>query len=210
MDGSTMKPQALMHSMDVPGAGHQTFLSQLLDHLASLDSTDERGGQEHSAAGDRKEAAAAIVIRGLGAALDLDDSSARDCAEHAIRLIQSRRSTASSAGGLAGWQAKRVIAFIEENLAGRIAISDLARIARVSRGHFARAFRKHFGRSPSEYVIERRVDQARTLMRTTAQGLCEIALDCGFADQAHMSRHFRRRTGFSPRAWRVTQTRLAA
>lgn len=205
-----MTPQALLRSMNFSGGGDQTFLSQLLDHLASLNAATGCSGHVHSSLGDRKEAAAAIVIERLGAALDLDDSSAKDCAEYAIRLIQARRSTTPTSGGLAGWQAKRVIAFVEENLSGRIAISELARIARVSQGHFARAFRKHFGRSPSEYVIERRVDLARTLMRTTAQGLSEIALDCGFADQAHMSRHFRRATGFSPRVWRVSQTRQAA
>lgn len=205
-----MTPQAMLPSMSFSGGGDQTLLSQLLDHLASLDAPTGCNGRAHSSLGDRKEAAAAIVIERLGAALDLDDSSAKDCAEHAIRLIQARRSTVSTSGGLAGWQAKRVIAFVEENLPERIAISDLARIARVSQGHFARAFRKHFGRSPSEYVIERRIDLARTLMRTTAQGLSEIALDCGFADQAHMSRHFRRATGFSPRVWRLSQTRQAA
>ncbi|WP_367571972.1 helix-turn-helix transcriptional regulator [Pseudorhizobium pelagicum] len=64
------------------------------------------------------------------------------------------------------------------------------------------AFRVSFGTSPHDYICRRRIDQAKHLMITTETPLSEIALDCGFADQSHLSRVFRRLTGHTPAAWR--------
>ena len=73
---------------------------------------------------------------------------------------------------------------------------------RLSPAHFSRAFRTSFGCSPLEYVTRRRMERAQGLMLSTDIPLSQIALDCGFADQAHFSRLFRRVVGESPRVWR--------
>jgi AraC family transcriptional regulator len=105
-------------------------------------------------------------------------------------------------GGLAPWQVRKVSSFIETNLEGPIRSKNLASIVRLSPCHFSRVFRNSFGDSPSEYVIRRRIERAKGLMLSTDAFLSQIALDCGFADQAHLCRLFRRIVGESPATWR--------
>jgi AraC-like DNA-binding protein len=110
--------------------------------------------------------------------------------------------------GLAPWQEKRVAAFIDANLAGGVALDDLARVVRLSSSHFARAFKRSFGQTPHQFVIERRIARARDLMVGGDAPLCQIALQCGFADQAHLSRMFGKMIGTPPGAWRGSTTKL--
>jgi AraC-like DNA-binding protein len=115
---------------------------------------------------------------------------------------------AAHTGGLAGWQVSRVRAFIDDHLNDPIKVNELSDIARLSAAYFSRAFKKSFGSAPHAYLIQRRLDHARRLMLTTDSRLSEIALTCGFTDQAHLCKLFRRSTGESPAVWR--NKRLAA
>jgi len=111
-------------------------------------------------------------------------------------------SAATTRGGLAPWQVRRVTAYIEEHLASTIRLQDLARIARLSHSHFCRAFKESIGHPAHAYVMRRRVQRAQRLMLTTAESLSQIAALCGMADQAHFCKLFRRLVGESPNAWR--------
>lgn len=111
-----------------------------------------------------------------------------------------RKMRASS--GLAPWQVLRVRDYVEATLSGIIHVSCLARIAKLSTSHFARAFRVSFGVTPAAYVVVRRVERAKRMMLSTTEPLCRISLDCGFTDQSHLSRAFRRQVGESPSQWR--------
>ena len=111
-------------------------------------------------------------------------------------------------GGLAPWQARKVLAFIEQNLGSRIATGDLAALVSYSKSHFARAFKRSLGLSPMAYVTKRRVERAKLMMISTGQQLTDIALACGFADQSHLNRFFRRMVGMSPGLWRRTSTEI--
>lgn len=104
--------------------------------------------------------------------------------------------------GLAPWQALRVRAHVEAALADDIPVSRLAQIARLSSSHFARAFRASFGVTPAAYVVARRVERAKLMMLDTSGSLSQISLDCGFTDQSHLSRAFRRHVGQPPGQWR--------
>jgi AraC family transcriptional regulator len=105
-------------------------------------------------------------------------------------------------GGLAPWRIRRLKAFVEEHLSQSIRVSDLSGVVGLSVAHFSRAFGLSFGQPPHVYVIQRRLDRARHLMLTTDIALSELAVDCGFTDQAHFCRMFRRNTGKTPAAWR--------
>ena len=109
---------------------------------------------------------------------------------------------AISKGGLASWQERKVRAYIDSNLDSTILVEDLAELASLSAAHFCRAFKKSFGATPHAYIVQRRVMRAQELMRGTRSPLSQIALDCGFADQTHLSKLFRRLTGQTPNAWR--------
>jgi AraC family transcriptional regulator len=109
-------------------------------------------------------------------------------------------------GGLATWQAKRTLAYIEASLAMKVEIDDLANVVALSRSHFSRAFKRSIGLSPMEYVVVRRVERAKAMISGTREPLAEVELACGFADQAHLNRRFRDIVGISPGRWRRCNT----
>ncbi|AGS25926.1 AraC family transcriptional regulator protein (plasmid) [Rhizobium etli] len=105
-------------------------------------------------------------------------------------------------GGLAPWQYKKVLNFVEEHLSETVKIDELADLVRLSGSHFSRAFRATVGQSPYDYVLSRRMAFAKELMATTDASLSQIALECGMSDQAHLCKVFRRTFGTTPNAWR--------
>ena len=112
--------------------------------------------------------------------------------------------SALRSGGLARWQAKRAVAYIEANLESKLEVHGLAKLVSFSKSHFSRAFKRSLGLPPMAYVMVRRIERAKVLMSSTSQQLTEIALICGFADQSHLNRSFRRLIGVSPGRWRRT------
>jgi AraC-like DNA-binding protein len=115
------------------------------------------------------------------------------------------RSPASQHGMLARWQINRVRAFIDEHLTDCIRVSDLSALARSSPSYFSAAFKRTFGISPHAYLMKRRISMAVEQMLGSEAPLSEIAMNCGFADQAHFSRQFRRTLGSTPSNWRRAQ-----
>lgn len=81
-------------------------------------------------------------------------------------------------------------------------LGDLASEAGVHPGHLVRSFRAHFGCTPGAFLRLWRVEHARRDVAGTARPLAGIAFTSGFADQAHMTREFRRRLGVTPAALR--------
>jgi AraC-like DNA-binding protein len=108
----------------------------------------------------------------------------------------------SSQGALAAWQANRVRAYVDAHLETSIQIRDLAGVARRSTAYFCRAFKRTFGETPHAFVVGRRLHRATELMLTSDSSLAQVALACGFADQAHLCKMFRQRHGQSPAMWR--------
>jgi AraC family transcriptional regulator len=109
---------------------------------------------------------------------------------------------ARTRGRLATWQAKGVMSYIEANLRTRIRARDLADLINLSTSHFFRAFKLTVGMSPCQFITRRRIDFAREMMRTTRESLAQIAVGCGWSDQSHLCRVFRRVLGQSPGEWR--------
>lgn len=112
---------------------------------------------------------------------------------------------AGSRGGLPPGRTHRICEYIESHLHENVALDALAEIAGLSVHHFARAFRQSVGIPPHGYLVQRRVERARHLLRKTDLPLSEIALAAGFSDQSHFARHFRRLTGTSPSVARRAQ-----
>ena len=104
--------------------------------------------------------------------------------------------------GLAPWQVRRAKAVLGDDLTAKISLENVARECRLSASHFCRAFRQSVGASPHRWLTHRRIEAAQSLLRDGRQALAEVALACGFADQAHFTRVFTRAVGASPGAWR--------
>lgn len=103
---------------------------------------------------------------------------------------------------LTPWQERKVLRYVEEHLGRPIRTPELASLVGLSISQFSRRFRGSFGLPPREYMIRTRLDRAKALMRQSRAPLCEIALDSGFCDQAHMSRLFHAFVGDTPHRWR--------
>jgi transcriptional regulator GlxA family with amidase domain len=149
----------------------------------------------------------AELCSAIRSALDDERGTAEDSLRRAAQILQEmgdRQTTTAQPvrGGLSPWQIRKVTSHVDANLDRTIRNEDLASIVRLNPSHFGRAFRNSFGEPPHEYVIRRRVERAQGLMLSTNASLSDIALDCGLADQSHLTRLFRRFAGESPRAWR--------
>ncbi len=142
-----------------------------------------------------------IVRSCLARALALlrDDATSDNAASNDARRQPVPAPTRS---GLAPWQVGRVTAYFHQHLDQPIRVADLAAISRLSASYFSVAFRRSFGSSLRGFLSGLRVERAQNLMLSTTQPLSRIALDCGFCDQAHLSRQFRRTVGRTPQSWR--------
>jgi AraC family transcriptional regulator len=116
-------------------------------------------------------------------------------------LVRERR---DQRGCLPAWQAHKVHDYIDSHISGPVLVADLCALVRRSEAHFSRSFKRTFGESPHSFVVGRRVELAARYMLTTDAPLSDIALRCGFADQAHLCKHFRQSVGHTPAAWRRT------
>lgn len=99
---------------------------------------------------------------------------------------------------------KRVLDFVSDHFGDQVAIADLASVAGLSEAHFSREFRKTIGDSPHQFLMRFRVEQAAKMLADPASALSEIAHACGFSDQAHLTRLFKRFMGQTPRQYRAS------
>jgi AraC family transcriptional regulator len=105
-------------------------------------------------------------------------------------------------GRLLAWQARKVRDYIDSHITGPVLVADLCALIQRSEAHFSRSFKRTFGEPPHAFVIRRRLELAARYMLQTDVSLSDIALRCGFTDQAHLCKHFRQSTGQTPAAWR--------
>jgi AraC-like DNA-binding protein len=95
-------------------------------------------------------------------------------------------------------QLRRVIAYVEQAIAGDLSIAALAAQLDLSSFHFARLFKNATGLSPHQYVLQRRVQRARQLLESSSLTVAEVALAAGFSSQSHLTDTYRRITGLTP------------
>jgi transcriptional regulator GlxA family with amidase domain len=92
--------------------------------------------------------------------------------------------------------------YMTQNSHRQVSVLQLAQMAGLSCGYFSRVFRISTGSSPHAFLVACRLKHAVDLLKLPHMKLAEIALECGFADQAHFCRRFLRSTGWTPAAWR--------
>jgi len=122
----------------------------------------------------------------------------------AARLVRCHSSLAAAQerrpnGRMAGARLRRVLAHIEDNLAKELSLVELAAVADLGVSHLKASFRESTGLPVHQYVIRRRVERAKRLLREGKLSISQVALEAGFAHQSHLARHLRRLAGMSPR-----------
>ena len=166
----------------------------------------EAEAQHHfpTAARRRRMADAVGILDDVRRRIGRDPEGARVAALRLVTLLTSPGGgePVPVRGGLAPWQKRKVDRYIQQRLERTLRVKELAEQVSLSVSHFCRAFRESFGASPHLHLTRLRVERAQRLMLTTQDPLNQIALACGMADQAHLSKLFRREVGEPPNTWR--------
>jgi len=140
---------------------------------------------------------------GFASGLLFSDSMTTSLTEY-LKGRYSRLASGPYKGGLARSVLRRCLEYIDAHLHHDLRLEDLAHQTGVSASHLIRGFRASTGRTPYQFVLERRVERAKELMQDSRLGLTEIALATGFANQHHLSRVFRKAAGVTPREFRLS------
>jgi len=105
-------------------------------------------------------------------------------------------------GGLAPWQERRAREILRANIKRGVPLKEVARECGLSVGYFSHAFRRTLGVAPHKWLTEQRVVLSKEKLRDDGLSLSDVAIECGFSDQSHLTRVFRQTVGVSPAAWR--------
>lgn len=105
-------------------------------------------------------------------------------------------------GGLSPPLLRRVVNYVKAHLDEDLTLRRLAKIAKMSPYHFARAFKESTGLSPHQYVLEQRIARAKKVLKDSNASLAEIAYKLGFPSQSHFTMMFRKIVGITPGAYR--------
>jgi Transcriptional regulator containing an amidase domain and an AraC-type DNA-binding HTH domain len=120
----------------------------------------------------------------------------------AAHLIHAYTSTPhalpSITRGLSASQLRNITSLIEDRLTEDLSLAELASEVGLSSSHFSSLFRKSTGLSPHHYIVQRRLERAQHLLKSTRLSIGEIASAVGFYDQSHMVRHMRQAMGITP------------
>jgi AraC family transcriptional regulator len=120
-----------------------------------------------------------------------------------LRIISGKAGAAVAVtGGLATWQRRKVVTYIEKHLTEPISLAALARLVGLSSCYFCRAFRRSFGMPPLHYQLRRRIEHAKTLLARHAELVTDVSLALGYSDTSAFCTAFRRVTGMTPGAYR--------
>jgi AraC family transcriptional regulator len=155
------------------------------------------------------------VVRGIGDALDAEvaaghpspriygESLAAAMATHIFTKYSNRLPGRLLGAQLTKTQLRRSIEFINANLDKDPTLEEIASAANMSKYHFAKSFRRLVGLAPHQYLINRRVEEARKLLMLDTLSIEEIANRVGYSDKGHFAAQFTKIVGVSPHRYRL-------
>jgi AraC family transcriptional regulator len=118
------------------------------------------------------------------------------------RLFADPPELGADGKGLAPWQLRRIVEYLDAQLPQRVDLAHLATLVGLSQSHFSRAFKASTGMAPYRWQLDARIRRAQVLLIDTRASLEQVAEATGFADAVHFGRIFRKLTGATPAAWR--------
>jgi len=148
-----------------------------------------------------------ILLRHFRSGLDLSDRFTCLIAT-AICILADRYQWCSSAqrrsgvSGLMLWQEERAKSYLEDHIGEPLAMEEVARLFGMSTQHFSKRFKRSTGLPPYRWLLKRRIEWAKELLRTSSETLADVSLECGFTEQSHFTNKFRKEVGMTPGAWR--------
>ncbi len=186
---------ALMHLLLTPAllqqvtADHDQYRIELLDHFNIQDPRIEHISSALLTEILEEGVTGRLYVEGLAHAL----------AAHLIRAYTSAPSSLPQiTEGMPASHLRKITSLIEDRLTEDLSLATLASEVGLSPSHFSSLFRKTTGLSPHHYIVQRRLDHAQHLLKSTRLSIAEIATAVGFYDQSHLVRHMRRVLGVTP------------
>lgn len=197
---------------------NRTFLLNYgLHHLDEvLGKTDDDLSPAHLATHFREGDEAVLAGQTVQGRLELVgrfDHTAQWCFTTKRRLVDARGRVVGTAGITRALDASQisqrsdirlgvVISMMTRRLAKTVTNAEMAKAAGMSARAFERGFQREYGRPPQQYLKRLRIQTACRLLVDTRESIAAIAQQCGFADQSHLTREFRRITLLTPAAYR--------
>ncbi|MBE9064599.1 AraC family transcriptional regulator [cf. Phormidesmis sp. LEGE 11477] len=105
-------------------------------------------------------------------------------------------------GGLSRYQLRQAIDYIRAHLAENLSLDTMSTEVGMSRFYFCRLFKQSTGITPYQYLIKCRVEKAKLLLRRRKSSIADVALEVGFSNQSHFTKHFKRLIGITPKTYR--------
>jgi AraC family transcriptional regulator len=112
------------------------------------------------------------------------------------RLVQMYR------GGLGSARLRRIKELVQAKMEDDLSLDEMAQSVGLSTAHFARMFRKSTGQSPHQFVLRKRIERAKAMLRALDARVLDVAVACGFKTQQHFAQVFRDVCGVSPTEYR--------
>jgi AraC family transcriptional regulator len=123
---------------------------------------------------------------------------------HLLRQYSGRKIVLKEyANGLSKYKLRQIIDYIDSRMADNLSLIELASIVGISQYYFSRLFKQSTGLTPHQYIIQRRVERAKQLLRRGDRNIADVAHAVGFSDQSHLTYHFKRILGITPRVMLV-------
>ncbi|MGG6263434.1 helix-turn-helix domain-containing protein [Leptolyngbya sp. AN03gr2] len=130
----------------------------------------------------------------------LVESIGQTLAIHLLRNYSSHRTQElPTYHGLPKYKLQQAIDYIHDFLDRELSLADLGAVVQMSPFHFAHLFKESTGLAPHQFVIRCRVERAKELLLQSSLSIADIAAEVGFANQSHLTRHFKRIVGLTPR-----------
>ncbi|WP_019502635.1 AraC family transcriptional regulator [Pseudanabaena sp. PCC 6802] len=121
---------------------------------------------------------------------------------HLLRKYSAVPPTFSQAGQLPQSVLKQVTAYIQEHLEQDLKLADLSALVGMSTCYFASSFKKATGISPHQFIVRCRLQRSQHLLKKSDAAISDIAIQCGFSSQSHLTRLFRKHLGTTPKTYR--------
>lgn len=130
------------------------------------------------------------------------ESLAGQFATHVILGLLSKQEAVTQLDSLPERVFDQLLEFIEANLCEDLSLSALAKVVNMSSPQFVRWFKARAGQSPHAWIITYRLNRAKALLIDTDQPIAQVAFDCGFSSQSHMTTLFSKYIGTTPKRYR--------
>lgn len=144
-------------------------------------------------------------------AISMEDNLAKDALADLtfktliVRIIQTQNLLSVDAPNGQNKIMELVMQYIHANLSQEIPMEVLAKLAMMSKPAFFKAFKLAFGKTPVQYIHQKRMEKAQLLLRTSDMHISEIAYECGFNNVPYFCRMFKQQHDVSPSTWRAVR-----